>query len=185
MSGLRIIQGVVVTLAVMGIVAPSPKLFANDQGKSSAPPVKKVEQATHVPDITLGAGGVFSGRVVAHDGTPLEGSEVVIKQGEKLVMKTVTDKNGLFTVEDMKSGIFQVSSGNTDGVFRLWSEKTAPPVAKGQALLVMGENGERGQWGGIDPWIVFLTAAIIASLILIAINLDRTNKINNKLKSSN
>lgn len=179
MNGLRLLQGAAVALATLGFVVPSPKLFAADKAAA-----KKV-QKSQVPDVSLASGGVFSGRVVDHSGTPLEGAEVVVKQGKDEVTRTVTDKNGLFTAKNLKGGVYQVSSGNTDGVFRLWTEKTAPPVAKGQALLVMGENGARGQFGAIDPTIVLLTVGVIAAVVLSAIAVDKINDVDDKISQSN
>lgn len=179
MTGLRILKGAAVALAALGFVVPSPKLFAAD-GKASA----KKAQKSQIPDVSLASGGVFSGRVVDHAGTPMEGAEVVVKQGKDEVTRTVTDKNGLFTAKSLKGGVYQVSSGNTDGVFRLWTEKTAPPVAKGQALLVMGENGARGQFGAIDPTIVLLTVGVIAAVVLSAIAVDKINDVEEKINAS-
>jgi hypothetical protein len=173
MNGLRILKGTAVVLATLGLAIPSPRLLAADQ------PTAPRAQKSQIPDVSLGAGGVFSGRVVDHTGTPLEGAEVVIKQGKTEIARTVTDKKGVFTARNMKGGVYQVSSGNTDGVFRLWTEKTAPPVAKGQALLVMGENGARGQFGAIDPTIVLLTAGVIAAVVLSAIAVDKINNVEN------
>lgn len=179
MKGMKFVKGAAVVLATLGFVVPCPKLFAAEQQKASS------AAKSRIPDVSLAAGGVFSGRVVDHSGTPLEGAEVVVKQGKQEVARTVTDKNGLFTVKEMKGGVYQVSSGNTDGVFRVWTEKTAPPVAKGQALLVMGENGARGQFGAIDPTIVVLTAGVIAAVVLSAIAVDKINSVDDKVSQSN
>lgn len=181
MNGIRFLKGAAVVLATLGFVVPSPKLFADGQ-TAKQQPVKKA-QKSQIPDVSL-AGGSFSGRVVDHSGTVLEGAEVVIKQGKTEVTRVVTDKNGVFTAKNMKGGVYQVSSGNTDGVFRLWTEKSAPPAAKGQALLVMGENGGRGQFGAIDPTIVLLTAGVIAAVVLSAIALDKINSLEDCCKKS-
>jgi hypothetical protein len=180
MKALGFLKGAAVALATVGIVAPCPKLFAADQ-----PSAKTRASKSGVPDVSLAAGGVFSGRIVDHSGTPLEGAEVVVKQEKKEIARVVTDKNGVFAVKEMKGGVYQVSSGNTDGVFRLWTEKTAPPVAKGQALLVMGENGARGQFGAIDPTIVLLTAGVIAAVVLSAIAVSKIDDVQNQLDQSN
>jgi hypothetical protein len=176
MNGLRLLKGVAVALATLGLAIPNPKLFAADQHTN--PTAAKRSQKSQIPDVTLAA-GVFSGRVIDHAMNPLEGAEVVIKQGKNEVARTVTDKKGVFAVKNLKGGVYQVTSGNTDGVFRVWTEKTAPPVAKGQALLVMGENGARGQFGAIDPTIVLLTAGVIAAVVLSAIAVDKINQVEN------
>ena len=179
MKVLGCVKSAAIVLATVGFVVPSPKLFAADQPQANAPAKSKI------PDVSLAAGGVFSGRVVDHSGTPLEGAEVVVKQGKKEISRTMTDKNGIFAVKEMKGGVYQVSSGNTDGVFRIWTEKTAPPIAKGQALLVMGENGARGQFGAIDPTIVLLTAGVIAAVVLAAIAVNKIDDVQNTLNQSN
>lgn len=179
MYALRFLKGAAVALATLGFVVPCPNLSAADQTTT------KRAQKSQIPDVSLASGGVFSGRVVDHSGTPLEGSEVVIKQGKDEVARTMTDKKGLFTAKNLKGGVYQVSAGNTDGVFRLWTEKTAPPVAKGQALLVMGENGARGQFGAIDPTIVLLTVGVIAAVVLSAIAVDKINEVDDKVTQSN
>ncbi len=164
-------------LATLGMILPAPKLFAAD-GKTDAPTTKVAKNK--IPDISL-AGGVFAGRVVDHTGAPIEGAEVVVKQGKKEVTRVVTNEKGLFQAKEMKGGVYQVSSGNTDGVFRVWTENAAPPSAKGHALLVMGENGARGQFGAVDPALLLLTAAVIATLIVSAITLNEVQQTNDKV----
>jgi hypothetical protein len=157
MHGLNFLKRAAVALATLGVVLPCPEVGAQDRTPA------KHSAKSQIPDITLAAGGVFSGRVVDHSMNPLEGAEVVIKLGTTEIRRTLTDKNGLFTVNDLKGGVYQVSSGNTDGVFRLWTEKTAPPSARGQAVLVMGENGARGQFGFITPATLALTGGVVAA----------------------
>ncbi len=178
MNGLRMLKGVAVAMATLGLAIPNPKLFADQQTNAKSAAAQR-PQKSQIPDVTLASGGVFSGRVIDHAMNPLEGAEVVVKQGKTEVARTVTDKKGVFAVKNLKGGVYQVTSGNTDGVFRVWTEKTAPPVAKGQALLVMGENGARGQFGAIDPTIVLLTAGVIAAVVLSAIAVDKINQVEN------
>jgi hypothetical protein len=101
-------------------------------------------------DIALGKGGKFTGRVVDHTGVPLDGAEVTVKLGETEVARTVTDRSGTFTVSDLKNGIYTINSGATVGTYRLWTEKTAPPSANPQGLLITGQNGARGQYAAVD-----------------------------------
>jgi hypothetical protein len=180
MNGLRLLKGAAVALATLGLSIPSPKLFAADPPTKGNPAAAQRPQKSQIPDVSLTAGGVFSGRVIDHAMNPLEGAEVVVKQGKNEIARTVTDSKGQFTVQNMKGGVYQVTSGNTDGVFRVWTERTAPPVAKQQqALLVLGENGARGQFGAIDPTIVLLTAGVIAAVVLSAIAVDKINSVQN------
>lgn len=175
MNGMKLVKGAAIVLATLGMVLPGP-VFAAD-GKAPGKDSIKIAKKGQIPDISLAAGGMFAGRVVDHNGNPLEGAEVVIKQNKKELARVVTDEKGVFSHPEMKGGIYQVSSGNTDGVFRLWTEKTAPPAAKGHALLVMGENGARGQFGGADPTLVLLALVTLATLVVAVISLDEIQDI--------
>jgi len=173
MSGIRFVKGAAVCLAAMGMVMPHAPAMAD----TGAAPASRVQKVASLPDVTLSNGGTLSGRVVDHTGKVLEGAQVTLSQDNKVITKTVTNKEGIYSFAGLKSGIYGVSSGNTDGTFRVWNEKSAPPSAKGHALLVMGENGARGQFGCCDPTLVILTAGVIAAVILSAITLDKVNKL--------
>jgi hypothetical protein len=179
MSGIRFVKGAAFSLATLGILMPQARLCAETaQPKSSA---AKVSQVNRIPDLALTAGGTMTGRVCDHSGKVLEGAEVVLKQGNKEVARTVTDKDGLYSFTNLKSGLYNAGSGNTEGVYRVWSEKTAPPSAKQHALLVMGENGARGQFGSVDPTLIILTAGVIAAVVLSAIAVNKISDVNDKV----
>jgi hypothetical protein len=174
MSGFRFLKCAAVCLATLGIVLPqAPAMADNSTGGS----VANARKGRSIPDVSLTTGGTFSGRVVDHTGKVLEGAKVTLGQDKKEIASTVTDKDGIYSFRNLKGGIYEVSSGNTDGIFRVWTEKSAPPSAKGHALLVMGENGARGQFGCCDPTLVILTAGVIAAVVLSAITLDKVNKL--------
>lgn len=172
MSGLRFVKRAAICLAALGIVLPQAPALAD----SATRPAAKVQRAS-LPDVCLTTGGTLSGRVVDHTGKVLEGAQVTLRVNKEVVATTITNKEGLYSFKDLKGGIYGISSGNTDGVFRVWAEKTAPPSAKEHALLVMGENGARGQFGCCDPTLIILTAGVIAAVILSAITLDKVNKL--------
>lgn len=174
MTGIRFVKAAAVCLATLGIVLPQAPALADN---SPARPSAKVQKATSLPDVNLTAGGTLSGRVVDHTGKVIEGAQVTLRQDKKELATTVTDKDGIYSFKDLKGGVYGVSSGNTDGIFRVWAENTAPPSAKGHALLVMGENGARGQFGCCDPTLIILTAGVIAAVVLSAITLDKVNKL--------
>lgn len=178
MKTTTLIRGAALSLAAMGMLVPQAPVFAQP-GKSTATIVAKSD-AKLAADVVL-LNGAFTGRVVDHTGTALKNREVVVKQGDKVVAKTVTNEKGVFSVENVRPGNYTASAGNTQGTFRVWNEKAAPPVAKGHALLVMGENGARGQFGAVDPTLLLLTAAVIASVIISAITLDKVNSVDDKV----
>lgn len=175
MNGFRFVKGAAISLAALSMVFPQARLLAED-----SPVPARTAKATKVatlPDISLTTGGTFSGRVVDHAGKVLEGAQVTVRQGKTEVGKTVTNKEGLYSFKNMKGGVYQVASGNTEGTFRVWAEKTAPPAAKEHALLVMGEKGARGQFGGADPTLIVIAGIVIADLIVDSITLSRVNDI--------
>jgi len=173
-----LVRGAAMCLAALGMMVPQTPAWAQSGQPATALVAKS--GAKLAADVVL-IEGAFTGRVVDHTGTPLKNREVVVKQGTKEVAKATTNDKGIFSVANVRPGTYTATSGNTGGDFRVWSEKTAPPVAKGHALIVMGENGARGQIGAVDPTLLLLTAAIIASVIISAIALDKINDVDDKV----
>ena len=163
-KGLAFLKSAVVALAMVGILFPQTQILADQ--KLPAKPTVKVVAANSVLDIRLDKNGTFTGRTVNQAGTPLEGVSVVLKQGKTEVAHSVTDKNGQFVAQNLKSGVYEVKSGSTEGSYRLWSEQAAPPTAKPYGLLVIGQNGERGQVGSYDDFGGMLLVAGIAAAAL-------------------
>ena len=151
MKCFSLVRGAAVALATLGMMIPNAPAIAAGQAQGQ---VKNVD--AKIFDIALSQGGTFKGRVVDHTGTAMEGAAVSIKQNNKEVASSITDKNGSFAVGNLKSGVYTVSSGATEGTYRVWAEKSAPPSAKEQSLLVMGENGTRGNFGAGDGvlWLI-------------------------------
>lgn len=170
MKGFGLVQGAAAALAAFGLMLPPSQVSAQD-GRPAA-----TSQAKLAADVVL-LEGAFAGRVVDHTGSPLADRQVVVKQGNKEVARVATNKDGIFAVKDLKPGMYVAGSGNTEGQFRVWSEKTAPAAAKGHALIVMGQNGARGQIGAVDPTLLLLTVGIIATVIISAITLSEVDKI--------
>ena len=175
MFGIRFMKGMAASFATLGLMFPQARLLADAPAPKA--PVSKSTQVNRIPDLLLTSGGKMTGRVVDHSGKVIEGANVVLKQGNKEIAQTVTNSEGIYSFKNLKGGVYQVGSGNTDGVFRVWSEKTAPPTAKEHALLVMGENGARGQFGSVDPTLVLLTAGVITAVVLSAIAVSDLNSL--------
>jgi len=182
MKGFLLVQRTAVALAAFGMLMPNAVSVAKaSDAVAKAQPSVKIARTGTAADVSLSAKGEFAGRVFDHTGKALEGTEVVVRQGDKVIAKSVTDDKGLFTVAGVKTGAYQVRAGNTEGVFQVWEESAAPESAKGHALLVMGENGARGQYGAVDPALLLLTAATIAALIIAIISLSEINDNNDKI----
>lgn len=175
MKSVGLIRGAIVTLAALGIVAPQGPVMAAD-----APRAVAKADAKLAADVVL-MDGAFTGRVVDHSGTPIKNREVVVKAGDKVVAKATTDDKGVFAVAGVRPGTYSATAGNATGNFRVWNESVAPPAAKGHALLVLGENGARGQFGAVDPTLVLLTGAVIATVIISAISLGKINDVEDQV----
>ena len=178
MKCFSLVRGAAVALAALGMMIPNaPAMAAGPQRIT----MKTVD--AKVFDIALSQGATFKGRVVDHTGAAVEGAAVTVKQNSKEVAHSITDKEGTFTVSNMKNGVYTVASGATEGTYRVWNEKAAPPSAKEQGLLVLGQNGARGNFGCCDPcggqWLVagIATAGLIVGIItLVRVN-DAIDKI--------
>jgi hypothetical protein len=171
MKCFSLVRAAAVALATLGMMIPNAPAIAAGPSRVQ---VKTVD--AKIFDIALSNGGTFKGRVVDHTGAAMEGAAVTIKQNNKEVARSITDKNGTFAVANLKTGVYSVASGATEGTYRVWSETAAPPSAKEQGLLVMGENGARGQFGCCDNTGVYIVGAIaIAALVVGIIALDKAD----------
>ena len=178
MKCFNLIRGAAVTLAALGMMIPNAPAIAAGQVQ-----VKTVD--AKIFDISLSTGGTFKGRVVDHTGSAIEGAAVTIKQNNKEVARTVTDKTGTYSVSNLKNGVYNVSSGATEGTYRVWADQSAPPVAKEQGLLVLGENGARGNFGYVDGAGTYVIAAVaIAALTVAIIALVEAREAENKVPNS-
>ena len=180
MFSFRFMKSMAASLATLGLLFPQARLMADTPAPKA--PVNKQSQVNRIPDLLLTSGGTMTGRVVDHTGKVIEGANVVLKQGNKEIAQTTTDEEGLYSFKNVKGGVYHVESGNTEGVFRVWTEKSAPPTAKEHALLVMGKNGARGQFGSVDPTLVLLTAGVLTAVVLSAIAVSEINTLNSEVK---
>jgi hypothetical protein len=194
MPVVKLVRNLAVVLATVGVVMPIQSLQAGETGIAKF----RRSAAAITPDVKKSADGQLVGRVVDQTGNTVEGAEVVVRQGKSEIGRIHSDKEGLFSVKDLKPGTYQISTGMTAGSFRVWNEKSAPPVAKKNVMLVLGENGARGQyaayddscppggwggWGSCDPTILLITAAAVAAVVISAITLSKVNDIQSKVDS--
>ncbi len=98
-----------------------------------------------VRDVSLDASGALVGQLVDAQGRPLGGESVVVHQGRKQIVRTVTNGRGLFQVSNLRGGLYQISSTRGAGLFRVWQAGTAPKKATRLALIVQNHGVVRGQ----------------------------------------
>ena len=173
----RLLSVTLVGTATLGLLLPPQCLQAADN-----PGLTKAAEASKAPttlDVALSPEGALTGVIVDEQGRPLKDSEVVLSQSRNSILKAKTDTKGRFEFKNMKSGLYQLSSGKHGGLVRVWSEKTAPKMAKKQALLVAGDAKlVRAQGEFMDFTGMGMVAAVglgIAGVTLGAIALSKAN----------
>jgi len=119
----RLVRGMVVSLAVFGMCIPGMAFAAS-------PP-----SAPAVVDIAMADGGVLHGQLVDLQGGSATGVPVSVKAQDQKVIRTTTVKDGRFTVQGLRGGVYQVAAGQGQGVYRLWTAKAAPPSAQKNAIV--------------------------------------------------
>lgn len=134
-----------------------------------------------IGDISLAEGQTLWGEVIQSDGTPIEGASVRIAQSGRATATVTTSQNGLFAVPGVRPGVYEIATGTTSGVFRVWSAGTAPPVASTSVRLVADAGVVRAQreFGSLIKNNKLVFGGIIAAAIAIPVavhnsRLDRT-----------
>ena len=179
MNVLRLLKIAAILLALPGIVLPQSRVLASEQ---KVPSFRvKLVKPNSILDAKLDKEGTFTGRAIEHDGTPVVGAVVVVRAAQTEVGQSITDEQGNFSVKNLKSGVYEVSSGATTGSYRFWTEGTAPPSAKPHGLLVLGQNGARGQYGltetifGSNLGLILLVTTTALSAAALAVSIDAHN----------
>ena len=169
MKGVGSITGVLVALAVCGLCLPQPLLAAGATAK----------RAPIVSDVALANGGVLIGQVVNPQGHSIAKVPVSLRDEQREIAKTETDKNGYFAVRGLRGGVYQIVAAEGQGTYRIWTPGSSPPSAQKGALVVAGSETVRGQLGGplsfwlSNPWVVAGVVATAATVPVAIHNSDR------------
>ena len=133
-----------------------------------------------VTDVALSENGTVVGRVLTGNGTPVDGAQVVIRQGDQIFAKMLTNNEGQFTSGNMRAGVYTVATVQGSGLYRLWPQNIAPPSAKAQALVMTREPVARAQFGGpgLADWATLGIG--VAGLTVGIITLDKVNDIDDR-----
>ncbi len=111
--------------------------------------------ASSLIDVKLHPGGILVGIVTDSAGLAVADGDVVLSQAKKIVATTKTRKDGTFTINGVKGGVYQIETIRGHGIVRVWTPQTAPPHAV-QAVQVFESNQVvRGnieyEGGGVGP----------------------------------
>lgn len=140
------------TLACLGTLLPqTPAKAADDPGSAGS---HAAVGAMAVQDVALAPGGVLQGQVLNSEGFPIPQADVSVWSAGQQVASTRTDVDGNFVVADLHGGSYTVVTGENGGLYRLWTENSAPPHASQRVLIVSGRDAQRGQSGSgfRRPW---------------------------------
>jgi hypothetical protein len=147
----KLVRGMVISLAVLGMCLPE-MVFAVPPSTTPA-----------VVDIAMADGGVLHGQLIDLRGGNAVGLPVSVKAQNKEIVRTTTVKDGRFTVQGLRGGVYQVAAGQGQGVYRLWTAKAAPPSAQKNAIVFT-----QGLFGG-GPKMLLANPIVVAGVVATAI----------------
>ncbi|MAT16600.1 MAG: hypothetical protein CMJ46_15175 [Planctomyces sp.] len=153
---------------------------------AAGPSAPATQAANQVSDVALAPGGTFFGHVVDDQGKAIEGAVVKVYKGKSEVSSAVTDKTGLFAAKNVRGGVYRVTAGQANGLYRFWTAEAAPPSASTKTVLVSSPQVVRGQLGalgGISASGAALGAGGAALGGIGVINMNKTDDINDELDS--
>lgn len=182
----RIMRGVTAGVTTAAMVFQPQLLVAGETVPTAPAPVRTVSatQAVQTPtDVVLHEQGTLLGRVVDGQGKALANAPVSLMTGGKEVARVVSDESGRFEAKGLKGGVYHVASTGHQGVYRVWTPQTAPPVAAKGLSIVSQPDVVRGQYGpgpgnpfsAAGQWIAehpIITAGAVAAAIAIPIAVD-------------
>lgn len=134
MKPTRHIRALIVIVAVVGLCIPEPILGATPN-----------QPLPNVVDVKLLDGGVLLGQVVTTEGAAQADAPVAILAGNQELATSKTRTDGYFAFRGLRGGVYQLTTADGQGVYRLWAPGSAPPSAQDGALLIAGSNTVRGQ----------------------------------------
>lgn len=124
-----------------------------------------------IRDVELGARGRITGQFVDVQGQPKANEVVLVQRQHSQPLQTRTDSSGRFVVDGASGGLYQIATADSVVLCRCWAEKTAPPGANRDVLIVSGDGVQRGQRpiGELLFSAPVLVALVIAAAIAIPI----------------
>ena len=139
--------------------------------ESTAPATSQAPVVPTIGDVALAEGNTLWGEVVGTDGKAIDGAMVRIAQSGRSASTVSTSEDGLFAVPNMRPGVYEIGTGTTNGVYRIWSPGTAPPAAVPSVRMVAEQDIVRAQ-REFGSWLKenkFIIGGIMAAAIAIPI----------------
>lgn len=129
------------------------------------PAAGAAENSPTVPDVALRDGGVLIGQVVDPQGTAKAKVPVVLRTGQQTLAVGTTDQGGYFAFGKLQGGVYQITTREGQGTYRVWTPSAAPPLAQQGALVIDGKDVVRGRLSEpvrfylSNPWVWGTAAA--------------------------
>ena len=131
-----------VCMTAMGMLVPGTPLQAANLPITS--------QTTQIGSDVVLTGGTMVGQLITSAGVAVDGAVVTVTRNGEEIRRTTTDSKGMFSVDALSGGIYQVSAGGTVQTVRAWGETVAPPSATEYAVLTQDAGTVRSQDRGIS-----------------------------------
>jgi carboxypeptidase family protein len=168
MKGIGLLRTGMIVVACLGMLIPPSALQAATGDASSQQPTAN---RAITADLALGGDGSLRGQAVNAQGKPVPLTRVSLRQNDREVATTTTDRNGHFLLPGLRGGTYQLVAGQASVTYRLWQAKMAPPSATRAALVVvdgrqvLAQHGPLGYWLS-NPWVV---AGLVAAAVAIPV----------------
>lgn len=120
--------------------------FLPAQAVYGGSPTEVSEQAVRLQNVELSAAGTVQGRLLDSSGSPMTGKKIEIRT-KTSSEKTVTDKDGRFTVKSANGGSCAIFVDKNAYACRIWKKGTAPPKSL-KSFGIVHQDGPivRGQY---------------------------------------
>jgi len=135
--------------------------------------------APPVVDVKLQQDQILLGQVVTPENAAVADQVVTLHGLQRELASGKTDENGYFAFAGLHNGVYQVTTAEGQGTFRVWTAETAPPAAQPGALVVTGDDAVRAQGAmrGIRNALAnpLVAGGLITAGIVIPIAIDDAN----------
>lgn len=176
------------TMACLGLLAGQVPAGAFTPSEPTQPN-QSAPSPQAISDVALDTQGRLSGQVVDEQGQPRTGVVVELRQGSRLAAQAVTDHRGQFSVTGLSGGLYLLTTGSTQQLFRVWTTAAAPPQTRTAIVLVsetrpvVRGNDVIETIDEIDMITLTMVGTSIASLTVALVSLDEIRDLEDQVDS--
>ena len=171
----------VISLACLGCMVSTTSLTASQKSPG------RFMNRRSIQDVALTENGKLVGQILDDKGRAIDGAVVTIRQRDQVVAKVRTNTSGQFVATGLRGGIYQIATAQGSTPFRIWTAKSAPPIARKSAVisarksvLVRGQNLVSGM--ALDPVSLLVLGATGASAAFAIDNNNTLEDVEDKLQ---